>query len=382
MFRELVGVFDARKALLDRCIPVGRTESLPITEACGRVLSENVRSLVSLPAFNRAALDGYAVRSADTHGARPQSPIILDHAKAVRTGAPVPEGYDAVVILEDTVIRAAGVEIARELPPYRNVSRIGEDVSLGETVLQMGHRLRPPDIALFAAIGLSDCMVFQRPRIAVIPTGSWLVPPGGKVLGQGQAREINGLMSSLYTAEWGGVPFIEDIVPDDPRLIRAAIQKNLGADLILLSGGTSVGERDYAPRVVEEMGDLIAHGFRLTPGKPTALGFVDSVPVVCLSGYPVAALSALYLFVRPIVKRLAHLADKPRQISAILAGKIPSRPGYLTVARVALSGGMAEPVMTSGAGILSSVTRSDGFVIVPEEREGMEAGEIVDVNLF
>jgi molybdopterin molybdotransferase len=181
---------------------------------------------------------------------------------------------------------------------------------------------------------------------------------------------------------WGANARKTDIIPDDELKIREAIQANPDADIIVIIGGTSVGEKDYAPRVLAEMGELYVHGVRLQPGKPTAFGAVAGRPVVCLPGYPVAALSDLYLFVRPALKKMAHLSDSLPKVPATLARKIPSKAGYLSLVRVALKDGEAEPIMISGAGILSSVTRADGFVIVPEELEGFEAGETVEVVLF
>jgi molybdopterin molybdotransferase len=187
-------------------------------------------------------------------------------------------------------------------------------------------------------------------------------------------------MARLYAEKWGSLATVHDIVPDDPELIRKAVVSNLDADMIILIGGTSVGEKDYAPKVLMELGDLLVHGVRIQPGKPTAFGRVQGKPVVCLPGYPVAALSDLYLFVRPALKKLAHLDDAVPKTTARLARKIASKPGYLGIVRVKIEGEMAIPIMTSGAGILSSVARADGFVIVPEELEGIEAGEMVEVT--
>jgi len=189
-------------------------------------------------------------------------------------------------------------------------------------------------------------------------------------------------MGELYAEIWGGSPRKIPLVEDDPDLIKEAIAQNLDADLILISGGTSVGEEDYAPPILTEMGELLVHGVRITPGKPTALGMIDEKPVICLPGYPVAALSALYIFARPLITMMAHRNDLPRVVLARLDGKIVSRPGYLTFARVGLKGGVATPIMTSGAGILSSVARAEGYVLVPEEVEGREKGEMVEVNLI
>lgn len=310
--------------------------------------------------------------------------ICLEDFLPLRTGMAVPEGFDAVVMLEDTVLRGGILEVTAEVHHYRNVSCVGEDVCRGEMVLRMGHRLRPPDIALLAALGFWQVTVYAKPRIVVIPTGGELVPRGARArqLQPGEAYETNGLMAKLYVEMWGGAALQRDIVPDDPAQIRMAIESSLGMDMIVIIGGTSVGVKDYAPRVLAEAGELLVHGVRVQPGKPTAFGAVGGKPVVCLPGYPVAALSDLYLFVRPAIKKMAHLHDPVPKVRARLAGKIASKAGYLSIVRVALKDGEAVPIMVSGAGILSSVAKADGFVIVPEEREGMEAGEMVEVILF
>lgn len=382
MFKRLSGAYEAKEALLEHCHPVKRTMRLACKEASWRVVSQDIISQVDLPGFDRAAMDGYAVRSTDTKGARPSSPVFLENFLPIRTGMEVPEDYDAVVMLEDSRQRENLLEITAEVHAYRNVSCIGEDISQGDVVFREGHALRPPDIALLSALGIGSVQVYELPKVAIIPTGGELVPIGSGPLKTGEAYEINGLMTELYVKKWGASANRSDIVPDDPRKIREAIASNQDADMIIMIGGTSVGEKDYAPRVLDEMGELFVHGIRLQPGKPTAFAQVGSTLVVCLPGYPVAALADLYLYIRPALKKMAHLDDFLPKIRARLARKIPSRPGYLSMVRVALKDGTAEPIMVSGAGILSSVARADGFVIVPEELEGFAKGENVEVSLF
>lgn len=381
MFRKLSSVDYALGGLLDLCSPVNERERIPIEDACGRVLASDILSPDNLPSFNRVAMDGYAVRSHETRGASHSSPALITEYISVRTGAALPEGFDAVLMLEDSFLRGHVLEVTAELTPYRNVSKIGEDVRAGDLVLSRNHMLRPPDLALLGAVGIDDVEVFTRPRVSVIPTGDELVPRS-VVPAPGEVREINSLMICSYVKLWGGEPQLSVVIPDDRDAIKQAIKRCIGSDLILISGGTSVGERDYAPGVLEEMGELMVHGIRLSPGRPTAVGSVGGTPVVCLPGYPVAALASLYLLVRPAMKRLAHLSDDAPRIVARLSRKIPSRPGYITFARVSLRDGIADPVMISGAGILSSVARADGFVLVPEELEGVDEGEQVEVHIF
>jgi molybdopterin molybdotransferase len=391
MFKELASAAESLRSLRERCRSVNRAEAVHLAEARGRILSEDVTSPANLPGFNRAAMDGYAVRAADTRGATPLAPLYLkidDEAGdgrcvPVRTGMAAPPGADAVLMMEDALPRGREVEVTAEVHPYRNLARVGEDVAVGETILKEGHRLRPPDIALLASLCLNEVQVYERPKVAIIPTGGELIPLfSDQRLLPGQAREANGLMCEMYAEIWGGSPRKTPIIKDDPDLIKAAIVENLDADLILISGGTSIGEEDYAPPILREMGELLVHGVRITPAKPTALGMIDEKPVICLPGYPVAALSALYIFGRPLITMMAHRTDLPRAVPARLDGKIVSRPGYLTFARVSLKDGVATPIMTTGAGILSSVARAEGYVLVPEEVEGREKGEMVEVNLI
>jgi molybdopterin molybdotransferase len=382
MFKRFHGAVAAKEMLLDRCLPLQRTEHLSSIQATGRVLSQDILSPVSLPGFDRAAMDGFAVRSEDTRGAKPNTPVILDNFRPVRTGMPVPGEYDCVVMKEDARMRRASLEVTTQLHAYKNISLIGEDIRVGEAVFSEGHTLRPPDVAMLSALGIVEVEVYEKPKVVIIPTGGELVAIGARSLCVGEAYEINGLMARLYAENWGAMAQKREIVPDDEVLIREAISTDICADMIIIIGGTSVGEKDYAPRVLEEMGELFVHGVRLQPGKPTAFGVVAGKIVICLPGYPVAALSDLYIFVRPALQKMAHRSDIQPKVPAKLARKIPSRPGYLSMVRVALKNGEAEPIMISGAGILSSVARADGFVLVPEDREGIEEGETVEVVLF
>ena len=382
MFRRFCGAAAASEMLLDRCQPIKRTESQKTVLAEGRVLSQDVVSPVNLPGFDRAAMDGFAVRSADTMGARPHAPVFLERFLPMRTGLPVPDGYDAVVMLEDSNLHGNILEITAQMHAYKNVSRVGEDIVAGEKVFGEGHALRTADLALLSAIGIGSVQVYERPKAVIIPTGSGLLDIGSRALLPGEAYEINGLITRLYAERWGASAEKTEIVPDDERLVREAIDAAKQADLIIIIGGTSVGEKDYAPRILNEMGELLVHGVRVQPGKPTAIGTVADKPVICLPGYPVAMLSDLFLFVRPALQKIGHRNDRQPKVTAKLARKIPSRPGYLSLVRVALKGDEAEPIMISGAGILSSVAHADGYVIVSEEKEGLEAGEAVEVLLY
>ncbi|MCR3883970.1 MAG: molybdopterin molybdenumtransferase MoeA, partial [Methanothrix sp.] len=221
MFKELAAASGALKALLDRSGPVTISEAVHLAAARGRVLSEDLTSPVNHPAFERAAMDGYAVSAADTRGATPLAPVLLNidevagggRCVPVRTGMAAPQGADAVLMKEDAIVRGREVEATAELHPYKNMAAVGEDVGRGEKILNEGHRLRPPDIALLASLGLSTVRVFERPKVAIIPTGSELVPPfSAKELKPGEARETNSLMIGMYAEIWGGSARMKNLV--------------------------------------------------------------------------------------------------------------------------------------------------------------------------
>ena len=391
MFKKRMNADDAKKLFLNAINPITASEIIPVEECDGRVNSLDIISSVDVPHFRRAAMDGFAVKASDTLGAGGGSPVVLKLGQSiekgtcvrVHTGSPVPEGGDAVVMLEDTVSRGDDIEIFTQVHPFKNVGEIGEDISKGEVILNEGQKLRPCDIAVLASMGIESISVQRKPYVAIIPTGEELVRRGERELKPGEVYESNGLMASLYIRKWGGIPKLHEIVTDEPEKIREAIISNLDSDMILVSGGTSVGRRDHVPAVVDSLGKLIAHGIGISPGKPTALGIVKDKPVVCMPGYPVAGFVALYFFARPALQKLGQIPKEPeRTARAVLVEKIPSRTGFKTFARVKLNNGKAIPVAVSGAGVLSSVSKADGFVIIPPNIEGLAAGEEVDVVLI
>jgi len=295
----------------------------------------------------------------------------------------MPQGSDSVVMMEDTALNGDKVEIFAQIHPFKNAGAIGEDVRKGEIILNEGRMLRPCDIAVLASLGIWKIKVFKRPLVVIIPTGEELVPRNKKNLGEGDVYETNGLMSAMYIRKWGGIPRLLDIVTDSPERIKEAIISNHDADMVITSGGTSVGKRDYVPAVVGSLGTLLVHGVGISPGKPTALGMINNKPVICMPGYPVAGIVALFYFGKSALRKLGRIPDEPERIvRAVLSEKITGRTGYKTFSRVKIDNGMAVPLATMGAGILSSVSKADGFVIIPENIEGRNAGEEVDVLLI
>ncbi len=373
---------------LNAIVPIEDTEVTPIREARGRVLASQIIAPRDEPNYRRAAMDGYAVIADDTLGASERSPVALKIGDDVRrgvvsrvhTGSKMPDQADAVVMVEDVERLDDVAEIRAQTHPFENVGLKGEDVRRGEQLFHPGHRLRPADIGLLAALEVADVTVYRQPDVAIIPTGEELV---GGTPAEGEVVETNGLMNALLVEQWGARYRYRNIVPDVRELVEAALLRDTDADLILTTGGTSVGIRDLVSEAVQKLGKVLVHGIAISPGKPTALGFVEDTPVACLPGFPVACLVASYAFAKPAINRLAHVEREfERTVTGTLASKLTSKPGSRTYARVALRDEHVEPIMISGSGILSSMAKADGFVIIPENVEGYDEGQQVEVVLF
>jgi molybdopterin molybdotransferase len=390
-FVERTRVADALETLRAETTVSTGTETVPLEAADGRVLAESVSSPVNVPDFPRAAMDGYAVRAEDTFGAADRSPATLtvdeeragpNRATWVHTGSPVAEPADAVVKTEHAREVGDSVEITTAAAVGGNVSDVGEDLEAGQHLFDPGHRLRPSDLALLRSVEVEAVTVRERPTVAVVPTGEELVEADPD---PGQAIETNGIMVSSLVERWGGDAIHREVVTDDREALKAAIESDLEADLIVTTGGSSIGKRDLLPAVVEEMGELLVHGVALKPGHPVALGQVEGTPVLMLPGYPVACIVNAWQFVRPILNWTADTTpDEPARVEAELGRKIRSEPGVRSCVRVTVAGEnpVAEPVHESGASILSSVSLADGWVQVPESVEGYDAGDTVTVEFW
>ena len=390
-FKSVTRVAEARARLLDAVDPHDRTARVPLERAADRALAEPVAARRNVPHYARAAMDGYAVRAEDTFGAGDRSPSVLREGESVEpgsavrvhTGSALPDGADAVVMVEDVERFDGDLEVFDAVAEGENVAPVGEDVSEGQTLYDPGHRLRPSDLGLLKSTGVDEIETYERPTVGVVPTGEELVqadPAPGEVI------ETNGLTVSQYVERWGGVPTYRDVVTDDEAALRAAVQRDLTKDIVVTTGGSSVGERDLIPEVIEELGEVLVHGVALKPGHPCALGVVEDTPVVMLPGYPVACIVNAVQFLRPLVKHLGHLPAAPHPTRAArLDRKIRSEPGVRTFVRVSLDGDedgelTATPTRAGGSGVLSSVALADGWVVVPEEREGIPEGETVTVE--
>lgn len=383
---------EALERLRSAVDPVDRSERVPVTSAVGRVLAEDVTARRAVPHYDRAAMDGFAVRAEDTFGASDRAPAVLRTAESVgretavrvHTGSELPDGADAVVRVEDAEVRGDDIEVHAAVAEGENVGPAGEDVSADATAFAAGHRLRESDLALCKSVGRTRVEVVARPTVGVVPTGEELVETDPR---PGEIVETNGLTVATLVDRWGGAPTYRNPVTDDEHALRSAVQRDLTKDLVVTTGGTSVGERDRLPGVVADLGEVLVHGVALKPGYPVGFGVVRETPVLMLPGYPVSCLVTATALARPAIKRAGRLPGSPHpRVEAGLADKLASEVGVRTFARVSLdedgeqSRPTATPVRTGGAGVMSSVAEADGWVVVPESREGIPAGESITVQ--
>ncbi len=398
-FAERADVEEVDAFLRDRTRAL-EPEPVDLARCVGRVLARDVRSEVPVPGFRRAAMDGYAVRGEDTFGASPYEPVPLRvvgetlpgrawsgkigpaEALRVMTGAPVPDGADAVVKAEVCTERGGQVELSEAVSPGRNVGAEGEDIRCGDVVLRAGRRLRPQDAGLLASIGVAEFSCVRRPRARLVVTGDELLPAGSRPAGV-RIVDSNSVVLRALLARDGAECLPFEILPDRVELVREALSEG-GADLILVSGGSSVGTEDHAPRLVAELGELHFHGVSMRPSSPAGVGSIGGTPVFLLPGNPVSCLCAYEFFAGPTVRGLGgrSRAWPHRRLTLPLARKIASAVGRTDYVRVSLEEGRVAPIATSGASILSSTVRAAGCVIVPRELEGMPEGAEVEVLLY
>ena len=398
-FRERATVEQAW-SWLDRRTLTLEPVTVSLAEACGRVLAANVIAELDVPPFDRSAMDGFALRGAETSGAGDYNPLSLrivgqslpgkpfdgevtpGTATRIMTGAPLPAGADAVLPAEFAREVGDVVEFTAAIAPGRNVGRRGEDVVAGRIVLEAGRRLRPQDVGLLASIGLPSVSVLRRPRVRVLATGNELAVPG-EARNPFQIYDSNSITLRALIERDGGEIESMQLLIDDRDSIKAALTQP-GADVILISGGSSVGAEDHAPGVLAEVGELPIHGIAMRPSSPTGIGHIGNVLVFLLPGNPVSCLCAYDFFAGRAIRRLGgRSTDWPYVRQRAIAGsKIVSAVGRVDYCRVRLEANRIEPISTSGASILSSTTRATGFVVVPAELEGYAPGTEVEVFLY
>jgi len=388
-------------------IPELEADSIPLSFALGRILAEDVIASTNVPPFDRAAMDGYAVVAEDTFGASQTNPIILKlvgsvqmgsvpgfeitrgTAASIPTGGPMPKGANAVVMLEYTKRIDDKVEVYVSIPVGDNVSLSGEDVRRGEPVLHKGTRLKPQDLGILASLGMATVKVLRHLKVGILSTGNELVDVG-QPPGTGKIIDANRTILSAWARELGCEAIDLGIARDDEEEIRARLSTGLEtADLLLVSGGTSVGAGDLVPEVINKLGNpgMVVHGVSMRPAYPTGLASVDGKPVILLSGYPVAAMIGFYVFARPLIHRMQGSGEgQPQTVLGRLLRRIPSPGGMRTFARVVakrVNGEIViEPLRVGGSGMITTMIKANGMVVIPEDIDGYETGEEVEVILF
>lgn len=385
------------------------TSQVPIENALGRVMAQSITSTEDIPGFSRSTMDGFAVRASDTFGATETSPAYLEISgevlmgqeaditvapgKAVRiaTGGMLPRGADAVLMLEyATAIDNTMIEAQKAMAPGENVIQRGEDMSGDEEILAQGVRLRPQDVAVLASAGVTSIETFNAPTVAIISTGDELVPPS-HTLKPGQIRDSNSYLLSALCESAGAVPMKMGILPDIYEEIRNAVQSaSEQSNMVLISGGSSVGTRDMTERVLSDLGSIMFHSVRLKPGKPFLAGTINGRPVFGLPGHPRAVAVCFEAFIRPALRKLSGetgpaLRSTPRTMEARLLKNVHSSPGrreHIDVILSELDGQIWADPVRGKSGLLRTMVRADGNICVPQEKIGWAKGDKVKVTLF
>ena len=399
-FGKTISLEEARAIIERAIIPIDRTEVLPLQQANGRVLAQDVVSTVDVPPFSRAAMDGYAVRAEDTTGASrttartlrrietiytgqvPQKRLGPGECAEIATGAPMPDGADAVVMVEETDIDDRGsVSIFAQATARQNIGRQGADIHTGQHVLRPGTLLNASRLGSIAALGLTEVAVYEQPRVAILSTGNEIVDPG-QPLAPGQIYDINRVTVSGVVSDNGGIPIPYRTAADTIEDLSRAVDECLEQDVMVFSGGSSVGERDLILDVVASKGEMLFHGIAVKPGKPTAFGRIKGRLFFGMPGYPASCLSNSYILLAPALRRLARL---PQQVAGALAlplsARVTSAPGRHQFYSVRVENGLAVPAFKA-SGDITSMSQADGYIEIPADVESVDAGTIVQVTLF
>ncbi len=409
MFRKLMTFDEAKKAisLHLKPEPLG-IEEISLLEAYNRILMEDMASALDIPPFNRSTVDGYAVKAEDTFGAEENQPIKLKvcgvvnvgeppkisvvkgEAAEIVTGAPVPEGADAVVMIEDTDRENDELSVYSAVTREENVMKKGTDIKKGETVLKAGQVLGSREIGVLAALGIAKVKVHMVPSVAVLSTGAEVTEPGKK-LPLGKIYDINAYSLSAAVLESGGKPVYLGVVPDDKTELRKALEHALAyADMVITSGGVSVGPRDITPQIVDSLGKpgLIVCGIAVKPGKPTTIALIGRKPVFSLPGHPTSALLMFHLLARPVIQLLSgRPAGEATTVKAVASARMFSAKGRRTFVMVKLKRDksnrlIAEPVETGASGAITTLAKADGFVEIAENQQFVDTDEEITVALL
>jgi putative molybdopterin biosynthesis protein len=407
MFRKLLTLDEAQDAINRLGLKALGSEETPLLSAHNRVLEGDVTSKLDIPPFDRSTVDGYAVKAKDTFGAEENQSVLLrvcgvvsigelprisvsaGQAAEIVTGAPIPEGSDAVVMVEDTERTGDELHVFSAVTKGENVMKRGSDIKKGETVLKAGQVLSSREIGVLAALGAACAKVHAVPRVAVLSTGGEVTEPG-KELPPGKIYDINAYSLSAAVLESGGKPVYMGVAPDDPIEMREALQRALEcADVVITSGGVSVGPKDITPQTVDSLGKpgLIFSGIAVKPGKPTTMALIGRKPVFALPGHPTSALLVFQLLVRPVIERLSgRTPTEVAKVKGFAGMRMFSAKGRRTFVMVKLrrdkSGLVAEAVETGASGAITTLAKADGYVEIPENQQFVDKGEEVDVALF
>jgi molybdenum cofactor synthesis domain-containing protein len=401
LFSDLVSVHEARRLVMAAAVPIARTETVELPSADGRVAARDLRSPIDVPPFDRAAMDGYAVRAADVAeagaggpaslqlvgevytGEIADRPIAAGECMAIATGAPMPAGADTVVMVEHTT-RADGedrVQVLAAAKPGQHVSRRGTDIATGAPVVLAGDLLGPARLGSVAAVGFAAVEVFAQPSVAVLSTGDEVSPPG-RPLPAGHVYDVNRFTMEAVIRRHGGVVTPMAPAGDDLAVLTAALDAASRHDAIVFSGGSSVGERDLMLDALRARGTIVFHGIAVKPGKPTLFGHVGRTPVFGMPGNPASCLSNAYLLLVPFLRAVARLPPwRPTVVTAPLARPVKSTAGRHQFYTVRLQNGRVEPAFKS-SGDITSMAQADGYIEIPADIDGVEAGALVNVTLF
>jgi molybdopterin molybdotransferase len=398
-FASTISLDEARRRLREGVRPIDRVERLPLDQAAGRVAATDITSTIDVPPFTRAAMDGYAVVAADTANAGAHAPAQLElvdrvftgevgqraagngRCVEIATGAPLPPGADAVVMVEETERSGTTIRVSSAVTPGQNVGRRGADIKCGDRVLTAGDVLVPSRIGAVAAIGHADVEVFARPRVAILSTGNEVVEPG-LPLPPGHIYDVNRFTLGAVVSQHGCDPELYRPVADALDALVDALDRSSAADVIVFSGGSSVGDRDLILDAVRARGEMVFHGIAVRPGKPTAFAIVNDTPFFGMPGNPTSCLSNAYVLLVPYLRATARLPPhQPRTARVPLGRRIASPAGRHQFYTVRIEGGVALPAF-KGSGDITSLSQADGYIEIPAAQSVVEEGAVVEITLF